>query len=160
MLVLTASLAPVRAETFTERANNDNVDTVTTGDPAMAKAVAAARQTLPGFFALASHPTPGTSRFAVKVGLGPKGNQEFFWIAPFSVSGDQLTGRLANEPERVEGYTKGQTITVPVAEVTDWMYFEGQRMKGNYSACALLTHEPPEARAEFARTYGKDCSEP
>jgi uncharacterized protein YegJ (DUF2314 family) len=49
---------------------------------------------------------------------------------------------------------------VPVAEVTDWMYFEGQRMKGNYSACALLTHEPPEARAEFARTYGKDCSAP
>jgi uncharacterized protein YegJ (DUF2314 family) len=158
--LVAVTAVPTLADSFSDKAANDKVATVSDADPAMARAVAMARKTLPDFLALATTPTPGTRAFSVKVGLGPKGAQEFFWLTPFSVKGDTLTGQLANKPDRLKDFHPGQSVTVKLAEVTDWMYFAGPRMRGNYSACALLTHEPPQARQDFEERYGADCHSP
>lgn len=159
-LLLSAYLAapPALADPFVDRAANDTVDKIASDDPAMARAVVEARATLPAFLKLAESPPPDATRFAVKVGLGPDGGKEFFWITPFTAKRDLIIGRLANRPERVTGYKAGQEIVVTLDQVTDWMYFAGHRMKGNYSACALLAHEPAEALRAFEERYGQDCT--
>lgn len=58
----------------------------------------------------------------------------------------------------VRGYHKGQTIDMPLAEVTDWMYFDLGKLRGNYSACVLLARDGRAAIADYERRYGADCS--
>ncbi len=149
--------AAARAESFGEKARTGQVDLIPDGDPAMAAAVRKARATLPAFLEASRHPKPGTEAYAVKVGLGPAGRQEFFWLAPFTVTGDEVTGQLDNTPETIPGYRKGDKVKLPLSRVTDWMYVENGAMQGNYSACALLTHEAPAERAMFERQYGISC---
>jgi hypothetical protein len=33
-----------------------------------------------------------------------------------------------------------------------------RKMYGNFTACALLTREPPQQAAEFRRRYGLECN--
>ena len=151
-LVLALSTATAAAQSA-----DPNLKFTPSGDPAMARAVADARATLPAFLETSRHPQAGQEAFSVKVGLGPTGHDEFFWLAPFEVKGDKVSGRLANEPEVVNGYRKGQTVEKPLGEVTDWMYFDHGKMRGNFSACVLLAREGPAALADFERTYGMPC---
>jgi uncharacterized protein YegJ (DUF2314 family) len=136
----------------------DQTVRISDSDTAMIRAVEKARQSLPQFLAAAAHPDQGSSGFAVKTGLGPQGAQEFVWINQFSLNGGKLTGRLANTPESVLGYSAGQSITIPISDVTDWMYYAGTKMQGNYTACALATHASESERAEFEAQYGIDCA--
>lgn len=152
--------APAFAASLSDKARNDLVDVIPDDDPAMAKAVVEARASLPAFLAKASDPKPGTRGYAVKVGIGLAGNKEFVWIAPFVVRGDVLTGQIANEPERVKGYAAGQTLKISLSDVTDWTYLEGAKMRGNYSACALLSRKTDAEKAEFHRQYDLDCAAP
>ena len=157
-LILTLAAAPVLAAPSAEKASPDTVDVIRDDDPAMAKATADARATLPTFLGLAGKPQPGMRGFAVKVGIGPAGGKEFVWITPFSQDGDTLTGQIANEPERVKGFFTGQTLKMPVADVTDWTYLDHGKMKGNYSACALMGRKTEAEKAEFRRRYDLDCA--
>ena len=154
LIGLTGSLC---AETLTDKAANGGVIGVARGDPAMAKAVADARASLPAFLAAQADPKPGTHHYAVKVGLGPVGAQEFFWIDPFVVKDDVVTGVLANDPRRVTGYERGQTINVPLSDVQDWTYRDGATMRGNYSACVLIGRAPQEEQVAFREQYGLTC---
>ena len=149
-------LAPVVAAAQ----GDPNLKFIPAGDPAMARAVNEARAGLPAFLARSRRPANGEEGFSVKVGLGPAGKEEFFWLAPFTVAGDTLTGTLDNDPETIQGYRKGQTVTMPLAAVTDWMEFDHGRMRGNYSSCVLMTREGRAALADYEKTYGADCAKP
>ena len=157
-LLLAFSLAGTcRAQSFSDKARKDQIDVIPEGDPAMVAAVRKARATFAGFLEASRHPKPGTDAYAVKIGLGPAGRQEFFWLSPFTVANDEVQGQLDNTPETIPGYKKGDTVKLPLSRVTDWMYIDNGAMQGNYSACALLTHESASERAAFEREYGMSC---
>jgi uncharacterized protein YegJ (DUF2314 family) len=65
-------------------------------DPIMLAATQSARESLPGFLALARHPGPTMERFAVKIALLVDGGPEFFWIYPFAHVGDLFIGQVNN----------------------------------------------------------------
>jgi uncharacterized protein YegJ (DUF2314 family) len=50
-------------------------------------------------------------------------------------------------------------MTFARGEIHDWMYYDdaNRRMKGNFTACALLTREKPEDAEKMKRTYGLVC---
>lgn len=50
----------------------------------------------------------------------------------------------------------GQSFDFSEGEIVDWLYMDGAKMKGNYTACALLKREPGQAAAFKAR-FGLDC---
>ena len=156
-IVLVAISQPAVAESLRDKARDGSVAVIPDGDPAMAEAVRKARKTLPIFIEASRHPKPDTMAYAVKIGLGPAGHQEFFWLSPFTVEGDEVSGQLDNTPETIEGYKKGDTVKLPLGRVTDWMYIDHGAMEGNYSACALLVHEGADERAAFEREYGMSC---
>lgn len=149
-----ATFSPALAQT------DPNLVAAPHGDAALAKAVAKARETLPAIIALSRHPGPGMERFAVKVGLGPVGAQEFVWLDPFVERDGTVTGALADTPEVVQGYRLGQAVSVPTAEVIDWMYTDNGRMRGNYTGCALLAREGAAAVARFEQAYHATCEAP
>jgi uncharacterized protein YegJ (DUF2314 family) len=130
-------------------------------EPSMQRAFGKAAATLPEFLRLAASPKEGTSRYALKVGLSDGVNTEYFWVKDFSNKGDEFTGTLNNEPSLVKKHKRGDRITFERAQVVDWTYSDtlNKKMIGNFTACALLSKQPPEVAAEFKRSNGLSCEE-
>jgi len=150
--------APAGAQTAVEKAQRDEIFQIPQGDSDMAAAMRKARSSLPEFFAVAKSPKPSMKGFAVKVGVRDGNGHEFFWIAPFERKGDGYSGRLNNTPRTVKNLKAGDTITFAENEIVDWIYIDDGKMKGNYTACALLKREPRQQAEAFKKQYGLDCS--
>jgi uncharacterized protein YegJ (DUF2314 family) len=158
-LVLAAGLAagPAPGQTAAEKAERDELAVGSRDDPAMAEAFRKARATLSTFLALAAKPPPGTAGFAVKIGIREGGRTELVWVHPFAQDGDRFSGRLNNTPRMVGRVGAGDSVTFSPADIVDWMYIEGETMRGNFTACALLKGAATQERQAFRRRFGLDC---
>jgi uncharacterized protein YegJ (DUF2314 family) len=148
---------PVQAQTMTQKAEHDELAIVAKSDPTMARAMSKARQTLPDFLIVATAPKPGMEGFAVKVAIREGDNAEYFWITPFTDKDGEFSGAINNTPRQVHSVKLGQTITFNQSEIVDWMYIDGDKMKGNYTACALLKSASKQEVEEFKKRFGLDC---
>ena len=149
----------VWAQSFEDRAKRDEVVDMPSTDPAMAAAFRKARATLEGFLAIAKNPSPNLTTLALKVRVRELASNEYFWVTPFRVEGEGFSGILNNEPRVVRNVKMGQTLRFKSSDVVDWMYYDTaqKRMYGNFTACALLTREPPKERAKAKEQYGLEC---
>ena len=139
------------------RAKRDEVVLVTKDDPAIAAARSKARASLAGFLAIAKQPTPAMRNFALKVRVSDDHGVEYFWVTQFSANGERFSGKIDNTPRTVRSVSAGQFIQFSEGEITDWMYVDGGKMKGNYSACALLQREPKDQQDAVKSRFGLNC---
>jgi uncharacterized protein YegJ (DUF2314 family) len=144
--------------TFVERARRDEISKVAKDDPDMAAAFRKARDTLPEFLALARAPRPSIDHLAVKVGI-PHGDDgsEFFWLSPFEPRGGKYTGRINNTPRMAKTVKFGQVIEFSEDEIVDWLYLEDGKMRGNFTACAMLKREPADQAEAMRKEFGLSC---
>ncbi|MBV8836865.1 MAG: DUF2314 domain-containing protein [Alphaproteobacteria bacterium] len=154
---LAANALSAHAQTALERAQQDELFKLRDDDPNMVAAMRKARATLKDFVALASKPGSTMRGFAVKVPVREGNTGEYFWITPFEAKGNRFVGRINNTPRTVRNVKAGQTIEFGEDEIADWLYVDGGRMKGNYTACALLKNEPKEQQEEFKKRFGLEC---
>ena len=162
LLLITIALATsaaASAQSLSARAAKDELAYMDSEEPAMRKAFARAAETLPEFLALAAKPKKGTSNHALKVAISDGKNTEYFWVVAFSNKGDDFTGTLTNVPRLIKKYKQGDRITFQRAQIADWLYIDDAtgKMVGNFTACALLTKEPPKQAAAFMQEYGLSC---
>jgi uncharacterized protein YegJ (DUF2314 family) len=148
---------PVCSQTIMQKVERDEVAIVAKNDPVMADAMRRARATLSDFLALATAPKPNMENFAVKVALHQDNDAEYFWIDPFTNDNGKFSGRINNKPDMIRNVKLGQIITFDQAEIVDWMYMDGDKMRGNYTACALLKSAPKDEAAEFKKHFGLEC---
>jgi uncharacterized protein YegJ (DUF2314 family) len=151
------SARPADAESPTKKAEHDELAFVAKSDPVMAKAMSKARATLPDFLSTAAAPKAGMDGFAVKVAIREGEKAEYFWITPFTTKDGAFSGEINNQPRLVHSVKLGQTITFDRSDIVDWMYLDGDKMKGNYTACALLKSASKQEVAEFKKRFGLDC---
>lgn len=147
------------AKTVLERAKDDNMTEVPTGDPAMEAAFAKARASLDGFLKLEKNPPPNLSTFSVKVGIEQDGYKEFFWLSDLDETAGGYSAIIDNQPARVDRVRLGQRYEFARSEIVDWTYRDDERKTthGNFTGCALLSHEPPEQAEAFKREFGLSC---
>lgn len=76
-----------------------------------------------------------TASLLVKAGFDTtEQHTEHMWVAIVTVSGDQLTGTLLNQPFNGTRFRKGQQITFPLSAVSDFLLtLEDGTTKGNYT---------------------------
>jgi uncharacterized protein YegJ (DUF2314 family) len=148
---------PADAQSSTQKAERDELAIVAKSDPVMAAAMGNACKTLPDFLNVAAEPKPGMEGFAVKVAIREGDSAEYFWITPFTGKDGEFSGAINNTPRSVRPVKLGQTIPFHQSEIVDWMYMDGQTMKGNYTACALLKSAPKQEQQEFKKRFGLDC---
>ena len=144
------------AHSVVQKAERDQLVYLALNDAVMAAAIQSARESLPGFLALAKRPSPEMKGFAVKIALLGDGGPEFFWIHPFAHIGAQFIGQIGNMPRSIEGLKMGDTVAFTRGDIVDWMYMDAGRMRGNYSARAILRSAPPQDRQAFKRRFGLD----
>jgi uncharacterized protein YegJ (DUF2314 family) len=151
----------VGAQTISEKAEKDEIIFGNHNDPEMHKAFARAAKTLPGFLKLAANPKPGTSGYALKVGISDGRNTEYFWFGSIIRDGSSFTGILDNEPRLVMIHKNGDRVNFKERQIIDWTYVDeiNKKMMGNFTTCALLLKEPPAQAARFKQQYGLSCEE-
>jgi uncharacterized protein YegJ (DUF2314 family) len=136
------------------QAGAQNITHVTSQNAAVNAAIAKAKSTLPVFFVRNAKPQPGDSGFAVKIrydtGKGD-GSGEHIWAGDVVHNGDKVTATIANEPQQIANLTKGQRVTVPVSQLTDWMYIRDDKYHGAYTVRALVPFMRPAQAAAMRK---------
>lgn len=151
-----AAAQPSAGHSIVQKAERDELVYLALNDALMAAAIQSARDSLPGFLALAKRPAPDMKGFSVKIALLGDGGPEFFWIHPFAHVDAQFIGQMGNMSRAVEGLKMGDTVAFTRGDIVDWMYIDAGKMKGNYSARAILRSALPQDREAFKRRFGLD----
>ena len=118
------------------RSMPETLSSVDSNSPEMVEAVANARKTLSYFWdrrASALNPED----YMVKVAIEDGELVEHFWLANPVMEGDMVKGEIGNDPGIVKTVKFGELVTVPESKISDWMYSEGDKMRGNYTARVL-----------------------
>ncbi len=140
-----------------DRIARDQLAVVEESDPIMLAAIRKGRETLPDFLKLARAPTRSMFNFAVKVPIGVGDRAEYFWIADFRNETGRYSGQIDNTPRWATHLKAGDTITFSETEIVDWLYIDSGRMKGNFTFCALMQHEPRAEAIAMIRKLRADC---
>ncbi len=125
----------------------------------LAEAIEYARDSLPGFLALARRPTTTMQGFSVKVAVLANDTTEFLWIHPFAHVGEHFIGQIANTWRPKKGMKFDDTIAFTRDDIVDWMYVDEGIVKGNYSARAFLRFASMRDRAAFNWWFGPGAGE-
>jgi uncharacterized protein YegJ (DUF2314 family) len=97
-------------------------------------------------------------KIAVKIAVLADNGAEFFWIHPFAHVDDRFIGQINNTPRSAMNLKMGDTASFIKNEIVDWMYINAGKMKGNYSARAILKSAPPKDRNAIKRRFGLDLN--
>jgi uncharacterized protein YegJ (DUF2314 family) len=157
LAVLAMLIAPAAAQTALQKAEGDELFVIPRNDPDMAAAMKKARSTLPEFLATMKSPTGTMRGFAVKVAPREGKETEYVWITPFEPKDGGFSGIVGNTPRAMRNFKRGQTLQFAEREIVDWLYMDGDKMKGNFTSCPLLKKEPPAQAKAVMDRFGLDC---
>ncbi|OJY20610.1 MAG: hypothetical protein BGO98_04795 [Myxococcales bacterium 68-20] len=121
---------------------NDPVVSVSDTDPELNAAIAEAKRRWPEFVTAFNEGTG--ERFSAKYPF-PKstGSVEHVWLSVTTINADQVTGTLDNDPVGDIGHKRGETVTVPSKDISDWLYSVSGKneMVGGFTIKVLLARE-------------------
>ena len=129
-------------------------------DPSLRAATAQARKTVGEFVARLQKPAAVGTCFSIKARLEEGEVVEHLWLCDVRLEGKQFVGTVDNEPERLTKIRAGQTHTVPLEQISDWMILENDRLIGGYTIRALRAKVPSGRRSTWDRELGFKIDEP
>ena len=116
-------------------------------------AIEKAKSTLPVFFARLANPQPGDSGFLVKIRYDKKSTSggEHIWAKDVVKSGNTVSATIDNEPKDIADLVRGQRVTVPITQLTDWLYERRGKYHGAYTVRALVPFMTKEQAADMRK---------
>jgi uncharacterized protein YegJ (DUF2314 family) len=120
----------------------DKVINVAEDDPEMEAAIAGARAALPRFWQVFDMREHGENDFALKVKITDRKGTEYFWLTELERKDGKLLGTINNDPNIVGSVKLGDRITIPEADISDWLYLRDGKMVGNYTLRVLFKQMP------------------
>jgi uncharacterized protein YegJ (DUF2314 family) len=158
-LALAGLAAPATAQLRVENAEADRPVSIEYDSEDMAEGVRHARATLGAFFALAENPRAGTEMFAIKIGLPTPRGKEYVWARLLRRNNERVVAQIDNIPRWTTRFRQGQMMTVGEAEIIDWLYIDGDRLKGNFTGCALNKMSSPAEAEAMRQRFRMTCEE-
>ena len=82
-------------------------------------------------------------RYSAKYPFPTRGGHEHIWLAVTAISDPQVTGRLDNDPDQDVGHKRGETVTVPSKDISDWLYEDSgtEKLVGGFTIKVLAARE-------------------
>jgi uncharacterized protein YegJ (DUF2314 family) len=134
--------------------NHDRISEYSTDDPEMNAAKAEGQRRLPEFFAALAAGRASDSDFMLKFDLNQNPDDpEYIWADSVRFTGDQISGRLANNPMN-EAFAEGQMVPIRRSDIIDWGFFRDGVMQGNFTTRVQLIDMPPEEAAAIRQNFG------
>jgi uncharacterized protein YegJ (DUF2314 family) len=137
------------AALLTGCSGRDTTISVKDDDPEMLAAIAKGRETLPQFWEVFDKAEHGEKEFALKVKITDKHGTEHFWATELERKDGKIMGTINNDPDIVSNVKLGDRITIPEADISDWLYMRDGKMYGNYTLRPLLKHMSATEAAQY-----------
>lgn len=126
-----------------ERSNNE-----------MNKAIEKARNSLSFFKAAILNPKNTYNNFSLKVKFVENGETEHIWLSEVIYSKGNYSGIVNNDPEYISRIKYGDVIKIDPTTISDWMYLEGDVMRGGFTTRVLFRTMSKKEKEEFLLTNG------
>jgi uncharacterized protein YegJ (DUF2314 family) len=116
-------------------------------DTEMTSAMAEARRRFPAFRRALEKDwrriIPVINRSLVKARFrsAANGKAEHMWIEVSNFEADKVVGELANQPQDIPELSKGARVIVSCAEISDWVYWVGDKVVGGFTLAVLQRRE-------------------
>ena len=127
----------------------DPVIRVPDADPVMNAAIDKARNTLPAFWTRFASPAPDEHDFNLKLAITDANGTEHFWCVDIEGDAVAATCEIGNEPQLVESGSYGERVSVDFDIISDWMYFDGDKVRGGRTIRAMLSRMSAEDAAYY-----------
>ena len=134
----------------------DNLMGVEKENEVMNAAISQAQETLPYFITSFQQMKYDPSDYSIKVVIpyGSKGAAEYIWVNKLTYVDDHFEGIVDNEPVYLKDLELGDTISVEMESITDWMILGETEFYGGYTIFALRSLMSEEERKEFDEETG------
>src|SRR5512147_2399142 len=143
------ALLGILAALLTACSQRDKTISVKDDDPEMVAAIAKGRETLPKFWQVFEKAEHGEKDFALKVKITDRHGTEHFWATDIERKDGKIMGTINNDPNIVSKVKLGDRITIPEADISDWLYMRDGKMHGNYTMRPLLKSMSAKEAAEY-----------
>ena len=133
-----------------------NVEMVAGDDTEMNAAILEAQETLPLFIQAFQNPKSTQTYFGIKAKFpyGDGDSAEHLWLSDLSYKNNLFIGVVGNEPVYVKTIQMGDQISVSIADISDWMIIEENRLLGGFTIHALRNNLTPSEREKFDNELG------
>lgn len=105
---------------------------------------------------------PALDVACVKVAFMEEGDQpgqplvEHMWINDINFDGDTITGTLINEPNALQHIRNGDPVTIPLSQVSDWLFSCNRVTHGGFTIQVLRSGMTQEERKKHDAAWGMD----
>ncbi len=112
-------------------------------DAEMTAAIKAAVDSIGTFFEALENPKPGQTGFLLKVRFTDRERTEHIWLADLDFTVMPGTGTVANETSFPGLAYMGRASFTP-DQITDWMFFDNDKLVGGFTTRVLLRRSRPQ----------------
>lgn len=135
-----------------DKTETDSVTSVPSEDVGMNQIIEDARKTVSVFIEAMRNPADDESDFQVKYPFttdpGSKSAIEHIWLSDIVLKGDVYFATVGNEPFYIAKMKMGDQVEFDIKQVSDWMYFKGNKIIGGKSIRYLIENIPEKDRDE------------
>lgn len=136
-----------------ERKGEPPVYGVQGDDVEMNEAIKKAYQTLDKFKLALKSDNKDFKDFALKVRFTTQKGGEHIWRSSISLRNNKYFGVVYNLPESTTEVKMGDTIQIKTDDISDWMYIDGNRLRGGYTIRVLRNRMTDIERKQFDKEY-------
>lgn len=131
---------------------SDKISIVPDDDERMNDAMIKARATVNTFLSAMKSPSQNMSMFSIKVHFKDGTKDEHMWISGVVFDGTHFHGVIANDPQLVKNFKAGQKVSVPINEISDWMFLQDNKLVGGETLRVVRNAYTGEDRTEFDKS--------
>tara|TARA_R110000764_G_scaffold33697_1_gene75498 strand:- start:463 stop:969 length:507 start_codon:yes stop_codon:yes gene_type:complete len=155
IVLLAFSSCKENASSKTERSGQPDVYNVENDDAKMNEAIAKANNSIQEFITALESDNPDLDFFAIKQKFITRdGGGEHIWVQDIQLVDSEFIGIVGNEPVYTNAIQLGDTITIDRDNISDWMYYEKDKIVGGYTIRVLRDGLSEEEKAQFDAENG------
>jgi uncharacterized protein YegJ (DUF2314 family) len=79
---------------------------------------------------------------------------EHMWISDIDFDGDLITGQLINSPNQLTNLKMGETVSLPLAQVSDWLFSIAGKSYGGFTIQAMRSEMNINERRQHDNAWG------
>jgi len=137
-----------------KRINEPDVHLLEGEDVEMNNAIETAQNTIYKFKEAINSQNPDFYNFALKERFNTDKGGEHIWISEVQYFDDKFYGIVDDKPISTTEVNLGDTIQVNYENITDWMYFDKNIVKGAYTTKVLRKRMTQKEREEMDKKSG------
>ena len=113
-----------------------------------------ARATVSDFVTALESGNPAYELFGVKIKFDDQYGRKYVWLVNVTLKDREFTGSQLSLTDSSRKFHRGDTISVPMDEISDWSYVDHGKLVGGYTMRVMRDRLPKQERDRLEEKLG------